>query len=78
MNKDKVNVDHEVQTEVTVPVGPVRFSKVKVISDDGIFKQGRLYGKDEEAVIEANAAKRFETNGDVEILGDAEAPESEA
>lgn len=68
--KDNLKVGDEVKTELTED-SPGKFSKVLVTADSGIFKGGKSYAKDEEAVIEAGAAKRFEELGEVKILGEA-------
>lgn len=72
--QDEVKVSDQVEVQVSIAIGPARYSKVKVTAESGIFKGGVQYNQGDEAVIKANAAKRFEANGDVEILGAAEAP----
>lgn len=75
--KDDVKVDDQVHIQVSIAVGPPRYKQVKVTAASGIFKGGVQYDKDADAIIEANAAVRLEANGEVEILGDADAPSEE-
>lgn len=75
---DDLKVDHEVKTELTPSAAAVRYMSVRVLAADGIFKQGKRYGVGDEAVLESGAAERLESIGEVEILGAAEAPESES
>lgn len=74
---DELRVSDQVETQVTISVGPARFVRVEVLAECGIFKNGVQYDQGEEAVIVASAAKGLEANGDVKILGAAEAPKGD-
>lgn len=75
MSNEDLQASDEAKTSITIDVGPVKFKRVKVTGEAGIFKGGKQYNQGDEAVIEAGAAERFERVGDVEIVDDAEVPE---
>lgn len=72
MKNEDLKTSDDVQAEISIPIGPATFKKVKVTAEDGIFKGGKQHDQGDELVIESAAARRFEANGDVEILEDAE------
>lgn len=75
-HNDGVKVMDEVKIDHTVGGGKPVYKEVKVLAEDGIFKNGVQHDKGSKAVITAHAAELFERDGAVEVLGDAEVPES--
>lgn len=57
---------------VPTPVGEPRYVNVKVLDENGVFKQGELHEKDSEFVMELFAAENAERVGSVEILSEVE------
>lgn len=73
---DGVKVMDEVKIDHTVGGGNLAFTKVNVLAEDGIFKNGVHYDKGDEAVITAHAAALFDRDGAVKIIEPADIPES--
>jgi hypothetical protein len=66
---DSVKVNDKAYQTITIRVGPPEFVNVKVTAENGIFKNGKVYGKDEKLEMEITAAENYAKIGEVEILG---------
>jgi len=69
-SKEQVAAADSAAIKVTIDVGAPRFARVKVLNEDGIFKNGNAYAKGDEAIISLSAAQGFEAAGEVEIIGE--------
>lgn len=68
---DNIAASDEMTTEV-VHNNTLKWVRVKVLAENGIFKNGVAYAAGEEACFSRQAALGFEADGDVEILGDVD------
>lgn len=69
---EQVQAADQASIKVSIDVGPPRFARVRVLSEAGIFKNGRQYGTGDVAIISLSAAQAFEANGEVEIEGEVD------
>lgn len=66
-NED-VHATDQLKAKVETQPGKVVYARVRVTAKNGIFKNGKQYDQDEEAVITLHAAQNFERVDEVEIL----------
>lgn len=69
---DGVNVKN---VQNAAPPGSVKYAKVKVLAESGIFKDGKHYDFGDEAVITLASAQGFEAIGEVEIIKEVDEAE---
>lgn len=72
---DDIKTEDKVRPTITVPTGPSTFVNVKVLAENGIFKNGKLHKEGSELEMEQSAAERFAELGEVEVLGEVETDE---
>lgn len=70
--KEGIKVSDQLTATITIPVGKPVFVKATVLVEDGIFKNGKLYEKGEEVILNQFTAENFEKVGEVEITGKVE------
>jgi hypothetical protein len=72
MQNEDVKVTDATRAAMVNSQSSPRMVDVKVLAENGIFKNGRHYEKNEVATIEMEAAKRFQDIGDVIITDETE------
>lgn len=62
------DIEPQQVVDVPTPVGPTRYVEVEVLSENGLFKAGKLREKGSTMTLELFTAENFVKAGDVKIL----------